>query len=97
MSLIPFLKQAGSRGQPCGPVVEFAPCASVAKGFAGSDPGRRHGRARQAEEASHIAQLEGPTTRIHNYVLRSFGEKKEKFKKPKNKQDPIKHSTLHFL
>ena len=28
----------------------------------------------------HIAQLEGPTTRIHNYVLGCFGEK-EKLKK----------------
>ena len=27
---------------------------------------------------SHIAQPEGPTTRIYNYVLGSFGEKKKK-------------------
>ena len=27
---------------------------------------------------SHIAQPEGPTTRIYNYVLGGFGEKKEK-------------------
>ena len=25
-----------------------------------------------------MPQLEGPTTRIYNYVLRGFGEKKEK-------------------
>ena len=31
-----------------------------------------------AEEAFHKAQPEGPTTRIYNYVLGSFGEKKEK-------------------
>ena len=27
-----------------------------------------------------MPQLEGPTTKIHNYVLRGCGEKKEKFK-----------------
>ena len=27
---------------------------------------------------SHIAQPEGPTTRIYNYVLGGFGEKKKK-------------------
>ena len=30
------------------------------------------------EMASHIAQLEGPTTRIYNYVLGGFGGKKKK-------------------
>ena len=29
-----------------------------------------------AEAVSHIAELEGPTTRIYNYVLGGFGEKK---------------------
>ena len=33
-----------------------------------------------AEVASHIAELEGPT-RIYNYVLGGFGEKKKKKKK----------------
>ena len=32
---------------------------------------------RPAEAASHIAQLEGPVTRIYNYVLGGFGEKKK--------------------
>ena len=27
---------------------------------------------------SHIAELEGPTTRIYNYVLGGFGKKKKK-------------------
>ena len=31
-----------------------------------------------AEAASHIAELEEPTTRIYNYVLGDFGEKKKK-------------------
>ena len=31
-----------------------------------------------AEVAFHIAQPEGPTTRIYNYVLGGFGEKKKK-------------------
>ena len=30
------------------------------------------------EVASHIAQPEGPTTRIYNYVLGGFGEKEKK-------------------
>ena len=31
--------------------------------------------------ASHIAELEGSTTGIYNYVLGGFGEKKKKEKK----------------
>ena len=31
-----------------------------------------------AEAASHMPQLEGPTTRIYSYVLGGFGEKKKK-------------------
>ena len=31
-----------------------------------------------AEVVSHIAQLEGPTTRIYNYVLEGFGEEGRK-------------------
>ena len=37
----------------------------------------------QAEVASHMPQLEGPTTKIYNYVLGAFGEK-EKLKKKLN-------------
>ena len=33
-----------------------------------------------AEVASHTAQPEGPTTRIYNYALGGFGEKKKKEK-----------------
>ena len=39
-----------------------------------------------AEEAPHIAQLQGPATRIYNYVLGDLGEKKKKKKKKKNKR-----------
>ena len=38
----------------------------------------QHHSSSHAEVASHIAELEGPTTRIYNYVLGDFGEKKEK-------------------
>ena len=34
-----------------------------------------------AEVASPVPQLEGPTTRIYNYVLGGFGEKKQTEKK----------------
>src|SRR3712207_5090074 len=33
------------------------------------------------EVVSHIQRLEGPTTKIYNYVLGGFGEKKQKRKK----------------
>ena len=33
------------------------------------------------EAVSHMQQLEGPTTKIYNYVLGGFGEKKQEKKK----------------
>ena len=36
-----------------------------------------------AEAASHMPQLEGPTTKTYNYVLGGFGEKKQKKKSRK--------------
>ena len=41
----------------------------------------RHRSSGHAEAASHMPQLEGPTTEIYNYVLGGFGEKKQKEKK----------------
>ena len=40
-----------------------------------------HGLSSHAEAASHVAQPEGPTSRIYNYILGAFGEKKKKKKK----------------
>ena len=40
-----------------------------------------HPSSGHAEAASHIAQPEGPTTRIYNYLLGGFEEKKKKGKK----------------
>ena len=37
-----------SRGRPRGQVVKFSHSTAAAQGFAGSDPGRRHGTACQA-------------------------------------------------
>ena len=37
--------------------------------------------------ASHVPQLEGPTTKIYNYVPGGFGEKKKENKKKKKKID----------
>ena len=37
-----------------------------------------HHSSRYAEAVSHTAQPEGPTTRVQNYILGSFGEKKNK-------------------
>ena len=39
-----------------------------------------HRSSSHVEVASHIAQLEGTTTRTYNYVLGGFGEKKRKQK-----------------
>ena len=57
----------------------------AAQGFSGLDTGRRHGTARpgHVEAASHVLQLEGPTTIIYNYILGEFGEKKQKERKKK--------------
>ena len=64
-------------GRPRGRVAKFARSASMAQGFASLDPGNGHGTmSGHAEAASHMPQLEGPTTRIYNYVLGDFGEKK---------------------
>ena len=49
-----------------------------AQGFAGLDPWHRSSG--HAEAASHMPQLEGPTTKICNYVRGGFGEKKQKKK-----------------
>ena len=40
-----------------------------------------HRSSSHTEMMSHIAQLEGPTTRIYKYVLGGFGEKKKKKKR----------------
>ena len=50
----------------------------AAQGFTYLDPGHRHGSSGHAEGASYIAQPKGSTTRIYNYVLGGFGEKKAK-------------------
>ena len=69
------------RGRLCGRVVKFARSDPAAQG---SDPGRGHGTACQVthvEAASHIPQLEGPATKIYNYVRgggRGWGDKAEK-------------------
>ena len=48
----------------------------AARDFAGSDPGRGH-----AEVASHVPQLEGPTTKNIQLCTGGFGEKKQEKKK----------------
>uniref|UniRef100_A0A9L0S1D5 Glutathione S-transferase n=1 Tax=Equus caballus TaxID=9796 RepID=A0A9L0S1D5_HORSE len=43
-----------------------------------------HHSSSHIEAASHILQLEGPTTKIYNYILGGYGEKKQK-EKEKNR------------
>ena len=65
------------RDRPQGQVVKFLHSTLAAQSFAGLDPGCRHGH---AEAVSHVPHLEGPTTKICNYILCGFGEKKQKKK-----------------
>ena len=70
-----------------GRVVKFTCSASVTQGFTGSDTGCGPSTAHQAmlrRWVAHTAEIEGPTTRISNYVLGGFGEKKKKKKKTKD-------------
>ena len=65
-------------------MLKFVGSVSVGQRFISSDPG--HGPSSthlsHAEAGSHVAQPEGPTARIYNYVLGSFvGKKKKKNKK----------------
>ena len=55
-------------------MVKFVHCASAAQGFAGLDPGHRHGTGHWAI----LRQPEGPAARIYSCVLGGFGEKKKK-------------------
>ena len=61
-------------------MVKFACSASSAQGFPGSDPECGHGTTCQTEAASHMPQIERPTTKIYSYVPGEFGEKKQKKK-----------------
>ena len=59
-------------------MVKFAYSASVARGFAGSNPGRGPSTSHQAMLGQRpIAQPEALTTRIFDCVLGDFGEKKK--------------------
>ena len=76
----PFKTCQGQPPWPSGQVRIFCFCGP---GFPqlGSWVRTRHHSSGHAESASHIAQAEGPTTRMYNYVLGGFGEKKEKKKR----------------
>ena len=63
-------------GWPHGQVVQFSCSSSVAQGFA-SWVRTQHRSSSHAEAVSHIVKLEGPTTRIYNYILGGFGEKRK--------------------
>ena len=56
-------------------MVKFAHSTLAAQGFAGSDPGRRHGMAHQA------------MLKPYNYVLGGFREKKKKKEQESQYQD----------
>ena len=71
-----------------GPVVKFARSAAGGPAFRWFEAWARtwHCSSSHAEAASHMPQLEGLTTKIYNYVLGGFGEKKGKNKIFKNIQ-----------
>ena len=70
--------------------------AWAVQGFASSDPGRGHGTGSSghAEVASYIAQPEALTTRMYNYVLGGFGEKKRKKRKERLAPDVTSSANL---
>ena len=65
------------QGRPRGQVVKFPRSAYGGPGF-GSWARTWYCSLGHVEAASHMPQLEGPTTKIYNYVLGGFGEKKQK-------------------
>ena len=68
-----------ARGQPRGRVVKFTCSAVAAQGFTGWNLGHGHGTTHpsgHAEVASHMPQLEGPTTKNTQLCSRGlWGEK----------------------
>ena len=66
-------------GRPRGRVVKFMSPTLAAQGFAGSDPGHGHGTA-HVEVASHMTQLEGPTTKNIQLCSGGLWGEKEKIK-----------------
>ena len=63
-----------------------APLRSLGFHCLGSWARTWHRSSGHAEVASHMPQLEGPTTKICYYVLEGFGEKKEKKEKKEDWQ-----------
>ena len=88
-----IIKMYNIWGWPRGCVVKFGCSASLAQGFPGLDPGHRYSTAHQAmlRRASHMPQLEGPTTRIYNYVPGAL-ERKRKNKNLKKKKSTTSES-----
>ena len=77
-----YFKSVDMQSRPRDRVVKFMLSASVAQGFAGSDSGRGHGTAHQAtvEAASHMPQMEGPTTKNIKLCTRGLWGEKGKIK-----------------
>ena len=72
-----------SRGRPRGPAVKFLCSTWAAPGFRrfGSWVQTWHRSPGHVEAASHLPQLEGPTTKIYIYVLGGLGRKSKKKRK----------------
>ena len=72
-------------GKPHGQGVKFVRSAAAAQGFASSDPGCGHGTpsSGHVEAASHMPQLEGPTTKIYTAIYWGNLERKSRKKKRK--------------
>ena len=63
-------------------MVKFSSSAWAARGFSGSNPGHGHGTAHRATLRQHPTwhNWKDSQLKMHNYVPRGFGEKKEKIK-----------------
>ena len=94
-------KSTAERGWPCGRVVKLARSAAGGPVFRWFDSWaqRWHCSSSHAEAASHMPQLEGPTTKNIQLCPGGFGEKKEKnkiffFKKKSTSEREILHEKL---
>ena len=74
-----------------------APLGSAGFCWFGSWAWTWHHSSSHAEVVSHMPQPEGPATRIYNYVLGRFGEKKQKKKKVIASATPSKTSKSFAL
>ena len=80
--LLPWFKNTGEEPVPWpSSSVRMLHFSSTGLHWFGYQARTRHHSSGHVEAVSHMTQLEGPTTKIYNYVLGGFGEKKQEKKR----------------